>query len=173
MRRIPEHLASNLDVRTATAVVSIGRAVNGFEAVTADGPAASGQAVIVTVPVPQMLRLLGISDLRPPSDVQSALERVEYNACLAVMARLDGEAGLRNGHATPEDSPIAWIGDNGHKGTSPVPAVTIHSTPAFAAHHLETDPGVWVARLAEAATAVLDSRISDASGHRWRYAEPR
>jgi len=173
MRRIPEHLASGLDVRTGTTVLAIDRTAADFEAITTDGRAASGRAVIATMPVPQMLKLLATSGLDPPAPLHSALQEVEYNPCLAVMARLDGPAGLPTGHATPEDSPIAWIGDNEQKGTSPVPAVTLHSTPEFAAHHLETDPEVWVPQLIEAANPLVASRIIDATGHRWRYAEPR
>jgi hypothetical protein len=173
MRRIPEHLAAGLDVRTGTVVTGIGRTADGFEAIAAERPAGAGRAVIVTVPVPQMLVLLGNSGLEPPAEIRAALETVEYNPCLAVMARLDGPAGLPAGHATPEDSPIAWIGDNEQKGTSPVPAVTIHSTPAFAAQHLEADAGVWAPQLADAAGPLLASGISEVVGHRWRYAEPR
>ncbi|NNF08780.1 MAG: NAD(P)-binding protein [Acidimicrobiia bacterium] len=173
MRRIAELLADGLDVRLATDVTSIGHADGTFVAGTATGPVADGQAIIVTTPVPQMLGLLDRGDLKPPPDLHEALESVAYNACLAVMARLAGVAGLPDGHLTPDDSPIAWIGDNEHKGTSPVPAVTIHSTPAFAADHLDEDPASWVPVLCDAAAPLLASPISETRGHRWRYAEPQ
>lgn len=173
MRQIPEFLADGLDVRCATEVATIGHTDGRFVATNAGGLIAGGQAVIVTTPVPQMLGLLVGGDLEPPPDIRSALEGVEYNACLAVMARLSGVAGLPAGHATPENSAIAWIGDNEHKGTSPVPAVTIHSTPAFAADHLDEDPESWVPALCDAAAPLLASPIIESRGHRWRYAEPR
>jgi predicted NAD/FAD-dependent oxidoreductase len=54
-----------------------------------------------------------------------------------------------------------------------VPAVTIHSTPEFAAAHLDDDPDEWVAALLTAARPHHRGEIVHAAGHRWRYAQPR
>jgi len=101
------------------------------------------------------------------------LEAVVYDPCLSVMARLDGPAGLPQGHLALGNGPIAWIADNQHKGTSPVPAVTIHSTAAFAGARLDDDPTVWTTELVEAAFDHLGASVVEAAGHCWRFAMPR
>jgi predicted NAD/FAD-dependent oxidoreductase len=141
MRRIPEALAAGLDVRTAVAVDRWESAEREVAAMAAGDVAAVGSAVILPPPVPQARRLLEASGVAVPGHVAALLDEVEYDPCLAVMARLDGPSGLPAGHLSLPDGPIAWIADNHHKGVSAVPAVTIHSTPGFAADHLEEDPG--------------------------------
>lgn len=173
MRRIPEHLARGLDVRTGVTVTGLETGPRGVRAHAHPAPVAEGAAVLVTVPIPQMLPLLDAGDCGPPPRIRSALERVGYDACLAVMARLEGAPGLTAGHRTLTKGPIAWMADNQEKGVSAVPAVTIHSTPEFAARHLDGPRDDWVRLLVEAADPVLASPIVEAVGHRWRYAEPQ
>ncbi len=169
MRRIPEHLAVGLDVRTGVEVTRLEVAGGRVTAWAEDALAAAGAAAIVTAPLPQALGLLAASGLAAPA----GLAGVAYDACLAVMARLDGPSGLPDGHAAPDGGPVAWLADNQHKGTSPGPAVTIHSTPEFAAAHLERAPAEWVAELCTAAARWLGSPVAAAVGHRWRYSMPR
>jgi predicted NAD/FAD-dependent oxidoreductase len=88
------------------------------------------------------------------------------------MASLDGASRLPDGHLSLAEGPVAWLADNHQKGVSSLPAVTIHSTPAFAAAHLESDPAVWTPLLGAAAAPHLDANIVGAVGHRWRYAMP-
>jgi predicted NAD/FAD-dependent oxidoreductase len=173
MRRIPEALAAGLDVRTAVTVDRLAAAEGKVAAMAGEDVAAVGSAVILTPPVPQTRRLLEASGVAVPDRIGAMLDRVEYDPCLAVMARLDGPGGLPAGHLTLPDGPIAWIADNQDKGVSAAPAVTIHSTPGFAAAHLEEGPDRWPSVLCEAAGAHLESRIVEAVAHRWRYAQPR
>ena len=173
MRRLAEHLAEGLTVHNRVRVTRLAVSTDGVVAFSGDGPVASGRAVIVTPPVPQTLELLDSASIRLPNPLRSSLDTVRYHACLAVMARLDGPPGLPAGHATPDGGPIAWIGDNEHKGVSDVPAVTIHSTPGFAADHFHTAADEWTKTLSDEAGSLLASGIFDAIGHRWRYSEPQ
>ncbi len=169
MRRIPEHVAEGLDVRTGVEVTRLDASAEAMNARAGSATAGRGAVAIVTMPLPQAAALLAASGLPAPA----GLGEVDYDACLAVMARLDGPSGLADGHAAPGDGPIAWLADNHHKGTSPGPAVTIHSTAEFAAAHLETPPADWVATLCAAAAPWLGSPVTAAVGHRWRYSMPR
>jgi predicted NAD/FAD-dependent oxidoreductase len=173
MRRIPEHLAAGLDVTTAMTVESLELNSPGIAAVAGGSVVATAAAAIVTPPVPQTRALLASSTIALPADVTAMLDAAEYDACMAVMARLDAPSGLTDGHATPETGPVAWIADNQHKGVSAVPAVTIHSTPEFAALHLEDPPERWAAALVDHAGPFLSGRITEYYGHPWRYAQPR
>ena len=173
IRSIPEYLAAGLDVITAVTVESIELDPSGITAVAGGNIVAAADAAIITPPVPQTRALLANSGIALPGGAAAMLESIEYDACLAVMARLDGPSGLPDGHATPGDDSIAWIADNRHKGVSEVPAVTIHSTPEFAARHLEDPPERWAAALVDHARRLLAGTITEYTGHRWRYSQPR
>jgi predicted NAD/FAD-dependent oxidoreductase len=172
MRRIAEHLAQGLDVRTSVTATRLEVTGNGVTAWEGDTVLAEGRAVLVTAPVPQTCELLDASELSPPVALRSRLDAIRYHACLAVMASLDGPAGLSAGHISPGTGPIGFIGDNEHKGVSKVPAVTIHSSPQFAAQHMNAAVDNWVKELCDEAASFLVSSITRATGHRWRYAEP-
>jgi len=172
MRSIPVRLAAGLDVRTSITVDRLRVSTSGVEALTGDDVIARGSGVILTPPLPQLVRLLDRSGVELTAELSRRLRAVSYHATLAVMATLDAPSGLANGHLSQPGEPIAWIGDNHHKGISEAPAVTIHSTPGFAAQHLDADPKQWTRTLSEHAQPHLVGRIVAATGHRWRYAEP-
>lgn len=172
MRSIVEAMAAELTVHTSVVVTRLAGVGNGLAAQTEGGDSISGDAAIVTAPLPQSLRLLTASTIGLSAGALVPLEAVEYESCLALMATLDGAAGLEDGHASPDHPTIAWIGDNHHKGVSPTPAVTIHSTPRFAAENLEADPAQWVSVLERDADDFLASAVVGATPHRWRYSRP-
>lgn len=168
MRRIPEHLAAGLDIRTGVTVDRLDADRERVIALASGSVVASGAMAVVTPPLPQAEALLAASRLAAPPETAA----VEYDGCLAVLAGLHGPSGLDDGHAAPDGGPVAWLADNHHKGASPDPAVTIHSTPAFAAAHLEAPPDAWARELCAAAAPLLASEIGDAVGHRWRFSMP-
>jgi hypothetical protein len=172
MRRLAEYLAEGLDVRTSARATGLEVTGASVRAWGDDGVLAEGSAVLVTAPVPQTCELLDAGALSPPHALRARLDAIQYHGCLAVMAGLDGPAGLPGGHIAPGTGPIAFIGDNADKGVSRVPAITIHSSSQFAAEHMDTAVDEWVAMLCEDAAPVLASPITKATGHRWRYAEP-
>lgn len=172
MRTIPVSLADQLDVRQSTAVRGIDIEGGTVSVRTSDGPVV-GDAVILTPPVPQTQSLLTDSGIPLPGDIATMLDEVDYDASLTVMAVLDGPSGLPDGHLALRDGPVAWIADNQHKGVSRTPTLTIQSTAAFADEHLEADPSSWVDSLTDAAAPHLEAGIVEASGHRWRYSQPR
>ena len=172
MRRIPEFLAESLDVRTGIAIERLD--LDGAEpaGVGTGGERIQASAFIVTPPVPQTLALLKASRVDTPDATRKALSAIEYRACLAVMMQLDGPSDLAEGHRSEVAESIAWMADNAHKGTSATPAITVHSTSRFATNYLEANPEDWTDRLIVASQPHLSGRITAATGHRWRYAEP-
>lgn len=166
MRSICEHLAEGLDVRTSALVAGVssgGLTLDSGEPIAAD-------AVIVTAPIPQTLDLMD-----PPlisADHRRMLESIEYDPCIAVMAVLDRDPDLPDGHLAPDAGPIAWIADNRHKGVSEVPAVTIHSTPDYARANLEAGADVWLDDLLDELGHLTGTTSTAATAHRWRYSMP-
>jgi predicted NAD/FAD-dependent oxidoreductase len=172
MRRIPEFIARSLEVHTATTAERLEVGDGTVGVFTDQGMPVTGRAAVITPPLPQTLALLTASDIDLPDPLARALDGIRYHACLAVMASMEGPSGLPDGHLSPTSGPIAWIADNAHKGTSPGPSMTIHSTPEFAESHLEGDPEVWASSLLTAARPYLAGEARAVRSHRWRYAEP-
>lgn len=169
MRRIPEYLAADLDVRLATRVVRLTPGEGMWSIASEGNPAVSAASIVLTAPMPQTLELLDASGI---GDRVDDLRSLAYAATLAVMATLDGPSGLPDGHRAFDEGPMAWLADNHHKGTSPRPCVTIHSSPAYAADHLDDDPAGWTEHLVSVARPHLSADVVAATGHRWRYAQP-
>lgn len=169
MRGIARHLSGPLDVRTGVRVERL-RIDGALVVADAGTHSVTARSAIVTAPLPQVEEIV---DLSRDMKLLRQLSSVSYEPCLAVMARLTGPSGLKDGHAAFGDGPVAWIADNQHKGVSKTPAVTIHSTADFARSRLEGDPASWVAELVAAASLHLESPVTSATGHRWRYSQPR
>ena len=169
MRRIPEHLARGLDVRTGVRITFLETSADGITAVADDGARFAADALVLTPPLPQLVPLL--DGLGVDAGMVDRLGGVRYDPCLAVMATLDGPAGLDGGHHAG-DGDVAWIADNHHKGVSAIPAVTIHSSAPFAARHIDDPDEAWVEHLVDAARPLLAADVASATGHRWRYSMP-
>lgn len=166
MRSICEHLAEGLEVRTSAAV---GRVTTGGLNLDS-GERVSADAVIVTAPIPQALRLVDPALIS--AENRRRLEAIDYDPCIAVMAVLEADPELDDGHLAPDTGPIAWIADNHHKGVSEIPAVTIHSTPAYARENLEADKSVWLGDLVGEFGRLTKAPVVTPLAHRWRYSMP-
>jgi len=172
MNAIAHHLADGLDVRRSTTVTSVARHGDAWSVVAGDAELRA-DAVLLTAPVPQSLALLAPGDVRLTDPDRRSLEAIEYEPCLAVLAVLDGPAGLPEpGAVDPVDGPIDWMADNQRKGVSSVPAVTIHATPSFSRERWDTEADVVVDHLLAAAGLGTLARRAETQLHRWRYARP-
>lgn len=169
MRGIPEHMAVGVDVRTGVTVRELNANSGTVTAVT-DEERFTATAAIVTAPLPQLLDLV---DLSGDAELESSCRAIRYNASLALLAQPRDTRAVGSGRLEPDSGAIAWLADNQHKGVSGVPAVTVHSTPGFAAVHLESEPADWVPMLLSEAEELLGSELTAPLGHRWRYAEPQ
>ncbi len=172
MNQVARHLAEGLDVRTSTQVTAV-RPADTHWIVSTDGEDLPADAVLLTAPVPQSLALLDTGGTVLDADDRAALERVEYDPCIAVLAVLDAPPGLPfPGAVRFADGPIDWMADNQQKGTSNVPAVTIHLSAAFSRTHWET-PDNDVIAVALGAAGLSGHAVPDGvQVHRWRYAKP-
>jgi predicted NAD/FAD-dependent oxidoreductase len=166
MRSICEHLAAGLDVRTGTRVAT----VDPSGLVLETGERIASDATIVTAPIPQALDL--IDGGLVSATVRESLEAIDYDPCIAVMAVLERDSELVDGHLAPDSDLVAWIADNRHKGVSEVPAVTIHSTPGYARSRLEATSSVWLDDLLGEFQRLVGAPVVESTAHRWRYSMP-
>lgn len=139
----------------------------------ADGGQRRARRLLITVPVPQALDLLGGVVL--PEATRAALETVDYAPCYAVMA---GYAD-----ATPPDWPgvrltehpdLAWVAHDSHKRREPNGTTLVfHATPEFSRRRWDDPPAEVIEALLQAASVVVPfaPRPTWTDHQRWRYAQ--
>jgi len=172
MNAVAHHLADGLDVRRSTPVQSVARSGDGWLVTTAHD-ALTADAVLLTAPVPQSLALLAAGGVELSDVDLQAMQAIEYEPCLAVLALLDGPTRLPPpGAVDPADGPVDWVADNHRKGVSAVPAVTIHATAAFTRQQWDADDETVVAALVAASHLGCSPLPGGTQVQRWRYARP-
>jgi predicted NAD/FAD-dependent oxidoreductase len=176
MNDVAKHLAATCEVRRSCRAVSVRAEGGGWAVDLEDGTTLTAAGVVLTAPVPQTLALLDAGEVVLSDGDRTALERVDYEPCLAVMVRTDSSPELGDpGAIAPEDGPLDWIADNQAKGISAVPALTLHAG-ADASRALWDEPDeTVVATLASSALASTGGSwtVLEWSVQRWRYARPR
>ncbi len=173
MTTLAKALADGLDARRATTVTSVSVVDGQWQARLASGAAIRAGALVLSSPVPQSLALLDAGAVALAKADRSALERVAYDPCLAVLAPLDGPSGLADPGAKRFDgTTLAWLADNQLKGISPVPAVTLHGSPEFSRVHWDEPDAVIVDALLGVAGLASAAVAGETQVMRWRYAKP-
>ncbi|MFQ1003529.1 NAD(P)/FAD-dependent oxidoreductase [Modestobacter sp. SSW1-42] len=159
LRTLVEDLATGLDVRLERSV----------QAVTGNGrPSVDGEpvdAVVLAMPDPQAARLVGSAEV-PDADWQPTLSVALGWATRRWAADLHG--------AFVHDSPVLdWLADDGDRRGDGAPVLVAHSTPAFAAAHLD-HPDAAAPAMAAAVRAALGIAEEPewSHVHRWSFAKP-
>ena len=170
MTSIPKHLARDLDVRTGEKVVRVDEDGGTWRVATESGTEVSGDALVVTAPMPQALEIMGSGGYELPGTVREQLEKISYDPCLALMALLDGPSGVPEpGGVQIKGEPLDWIGDNTLKGISEAPALTIHGGPQWSREHYDDDEAEITAALLGYAGDMVGSNVVSTQLARWRY----
>ncbi len=132
----------------------------------------SADAIVVTVPPPQALRLLDGLDA-----ARAVLADADIEPCWAVMAVFEPplepgwDAAFMNG------GPLAWVARNAAKPRRPAAdAWVLHATGDWSRLTVEHEPERITGELLQAlfrAAGVAPRMPLWAAAHRWRYARPR
>jgi hypothetical protein len=129
--------------------------------------------VLLTPPVPQSLALLAAGEIELDGAMQTRLEGIQYERCLAVMAVLKESSLIPPpGGLVPTSGPVSWIADNQLKGISKEPAVTIHANHEFSLAHWDDDRMESGRRLLDASKQWLGAEVLSYQVHGWRYSKP-
>lgn len=154
MRSLVEDLAAGIEVER-TVVDPI-------------GPELEARVVVLAMPGPQAVRLLAPHHAELVSDADQA-----YGSAIAVVARFAERTWPDFDAAFVSDLPIRWLADDGASHGDGAPVLVAHTTPAFAAEHLE-DPDAAIAPALAAMRQVLGVELDpvDAFAHRWTFAQP-
>lgn len=166
VRSLVEDLARGLDVRRQE-VTAVRRRGDRLEV---DGTPAT--AVVLAMPDAQARRLVG-SDLQGVRDVL-VRESEPVLALTAVLERRtwDPDGDRLDGAFVNGDDVLAWVADDGRRRGDDAPVLVAHSTPDFAARHLD-DPAAAGPDLLAALRGVLDvGEPTEVHVQRWSLARP-
>lgn len=174
MNSIARHLTNGIDVRTNAKVIRVAQQNSQWKIVLENGESFPADALLMTPPAEQSLALLD-GTYALPMNVRSALERISYDPCFALLAVLESPPRLPEpGALQLQSEPIAWIADNHRKGISPdVFTVTIHAGAEFTREHWDASHQIIAEKLLSAAHEWLGDSVQSWQVHRWRYSQPR
>ena len=173
MTALAKDLARGIEVWSSTRVVEMRQSERAWHIALDNGDSLTAGTVILTAPVPQSIDLIDGGAIALSSDHRRRLEQIEYDACIAVMAVLDGPSMIpAPGAVAPQNGILDWISDNQQKGVSGVPAVTLHASAAFSAEHVDAPREVVGKRIIEAAQPWIQATVIDYQVHGWRYSKP-
>ncbi len=170
-----ELVADGVEFVLGEHIDEVRRSPNGYT-VGSRGAAKDADGVIVTAPAPQALTMLEAGDISLDRGLQDELEQIDWKRAFALMAVLDGPSAMAapGGDQRTEDDLFTFVADNSIKGISPVPALTFHTSGAFALARWEDDRDAITAELlTEALPWIGDANVVDAQLHAWKFAAPR
>jgi len=175
MTAIAKHLAQGLDIRREVRVKQATYSDGCWTLLTDHGQTFAGAALLLTAPVPQSLEILQTAKGAIERKDLKTLQAIRYRRCIVALAILDRPSALMSheGALKLHGEPIQWLADNQRKGVSPsLPAITIHSTPAFAEEHCDVNDSLRLPKLLAAAAPHLQANVVSCTGHRWGFSEP-
>lgn len=174
MREIAKQLAANIDIILACRVEALYESGGLWYVETDDARTIKAQAVLLTAPVPQSLALLNSGNIALTVAQRKRLQQIDYDACIAVMALLDGPSHMPPpGALVPDHPDINWIGDNQQKGVSALPAITLHAAACFSARHFDAPRDQVGEQLINMAHPWVGARVKHFQVHGWRYSKPK
>lgn len=168
LRSLVEDLAEGLEVVHQ----EVSQVIRDAEGLRVDAHPAD--AVVLAMPDAQAGRLLGGELSRHRDQLDRPSEPV-----LAVVARFAAHTwddrspdGRFHGAFVHDDDVLAWVADDGRRRGDDAPVLVAHTTPAFAARHLN-DPAAAGPEVVTALCGLLDLPDPlDVHVHRWSLARP-
>jgi len=177
MGALARHIASGLrDVRVNTPIATATCDDKGWILQDEDGQIYTGNALLMTAPVPQSLRILDEGATVLTRDDYVVLSGIEYAPSLAGVFWVEGTVTLPYpGAIQRKDANISWISNNHEKGISPdAQLVTVQASDDYSIQ-------MWSApddRILNALRTDLEifmrdgATVREAQLKRWRYSRP-
>ena len=172
MTAIPKALAEGLHIERATRVSALSPQGDVWQVKYEDGTEQLAKQIICTAPVPQTLTLLQAGQAKLDEDQLETLMTIQYDPCFAVMALLEHESFIPSpGILEFDHGPVAWMADNQQKGISPLPAITLHSSGAYAKEHWNDDRLACGHKLLELMKDNIGPKVLEVQVHGWLYSK--
>ncbi|TVP71813.1 MAG: FAD-binding protein [Rhodobacteraceae bacterium] len=170
MSQLPRRLAEGLDLRQGIEITALAYRDRRWM-LSSPGEAFQAQRLVLTIPAPQALQLLG-----PTHPLAGALTEVEMRPCLTLMAAFPPGSPRPFSQRSDPDHPLAWIAQDSSKLGRRTAAVTwvAQAGPKFSAQYLENSPEDIAAQMLPLLCDVIGTQPQTAlhlRAHRWRYAQ--
>lgn len=174
MNSLPRHVAQPLAVDLSTTAIQITRTQQEWIVRCEKDSEYRAKHLVLTTPSPQTVALFESCNETLPSHIHESLQKVAYDKGLAILLKLSTPSPLpAPGCMQLQEHPsIAWIADNQIKGISPLPALTVHTTAAFATEMWEEANENKIALVVDELTPLMPISIESAQAHRWGYTMP-
>ncbi len=174
MTAIPKYLATGLDVRLSSTVVSVSAEDDGWKISTEDGRTFASDSIIITAPMPQTTALLQNNHIDLPDDVSGQLRNIRYERCIALLAGFDDSVEIPSpGGDYPDSDSVDWLADNHTKGVSGQPgALTLLANPEFSDAQWGTADEQIVRMMIDSVGQIVTAEPQKTQLHRWRYSQP-
>jgi hypothetical protein len=129
--------------------------------------------LVLTLPVPQMLKLFALSSFELQPQVMSNLRNIRYSRCLALFGLLDRVSSIPCPgiitHPTPK---VDWLADNQVKGISQKPAFTLHASSQFSDEIWNVPDNDGILSLVPVVEGLMQAKILEWAIHRWHFSKP-
>ncbi|MCC1481590.1 NAD(P)/FAD-dependent oxidoreductase [Roseibaca sp. Y0-43] len=170
MSSLPRAMADGLDVAQGVEVTGLHHAGGLWHLETSAGDHMA-RRVVLTIPAPQALALLGRDHPLAPE-----LSAVQMAPCLTLMASFPADSPAPFAARLDPDHPLAWVAQDTTKPDRPKGVVTwvAQASAAFSAQHLDQSPDGILADMLPHLCALLGTAPNQslhAQVHRWRYAQ--
>jgi renalase len=176
MKALAEHLAQGVDVHLKAGLAGLTFAGNGWQVRAENGQTYRCQAILLTPPVPQTLRLLDNNQIRLTPTDRTALEQIEFAPGLVGLFHAEGQVQLPEpGMVHRVEAPVNWIADNQRKGISPkATIITVQASPDYSRKLWEASDSEILVKLQAEVQLYLAPRASfiEAQLKRWSYSLP-
>ena len=174
MNELARYIAKNINIYRSTEVSNIKFNDKYWNLKTLDGSEFSSDNIILTIPSPQIIKLLKNSNLPVINDLDIKENlSVDYEKGIAILAVLDDESGIKKpGYLKEVDENIAWIADNYLKGISPIPSLTIHSSANYAKKYFDHTSKDQAHLILNLMKKIIKSNIVNYQVHKWGYTTP-
>lgn len=171
MNSLAKDLANDLDVRVDHRVFAAAWDDGEWLITCDDASTVTASHLVLTAPTPQSFSFVFEAVGTLPRELSSA----DHDRTIALLAALDSPSALTGTGARHEPSTdIAFIVDHAVKGISPVPAITMNTSPAWSERYWDAPPEETEQALIDLIAPFLGSAsIVEQQVKKWRFATPR
>ena len=167
MNGLPRYLGNDLDIRQQVEITAIKEVQDGIELMAGD-KCESFHKVLVTVPAPQVIALVGRHH-----PLSKDIAEVEMLPCMTLMAAFGADTQVSFKARRDPDDPLSWIAlDSSKPDRATENCWVAQANPDWSSKHLEDAPE----ETAQNMLSLLCDRIGvgrstaiHATAHRWRY----
>ena len=168
MNSLAKDLAEGIDVRTDHRVFSTTWDRGKWSVTCDDAQTVTASTLVLTAPIPQSFSFVFETVETLPRELWSA----DHDRTIALLAALDGPSALTGSGARHEPSDdIAFVVDHAVKGISPIPAITMNTSPEWSDLFWDAPNDEIEAALSELISPFLGSaHVVEQQVKKWRFA---